>query len=87
MHTEVPEALHPKQLVWRCRRGVRELDVIFGRFLETDYPELSGEQKLAFQALLEEQDPLIMDWLFSRTDCTRSDLRDIIVLLKRQAGL
>ena len=55
-----------KQLVWRCRRGVRELDVLFGRFLETEYEQLTEQSKEAFDRFLEVQDPVIMDWLFNR---------------------
>lgn len=87
MLEQVSEPLHPQQLVWRCRRGVRELDVIFGRFLESRYAGLDETHKRAFQALLEEQDPLIMDWLFSRVDCAQPHLSDILELIKSHAGL
>ena len=82
-----PQPMHPRQLVWRCRRGIRELDVLFGGFLETQYPTLSDERKLSFELLLEEQDPLIMDWLFGRSAPDNQRLIDMIGLLKRQAGL
>ncbi len=78
--------LNQSQLVWRCRRGVRELDVLFTRYLESQYPSLSKDKQLNFQALLEVQDPTIMDWLFSKTE-PDSDFSELIVTLQAFAGL
>ena len=72
--------MNQSQLVWRCRRGVRELDVLFGRFLESDYPALSSDQQLVFQRLLDVQDPIIMDWLFGKYP---PEDGEFVVLIKR----
>ncbi len=58
--------LNKSQLVWRCRRGVRELDVLLGRFLDTEYAKLDNDEQSAFAEFLEVQDPVIMDWLFDK---------------------
>ena len=79
--------LEPQQLVWRCRRGVRELDVLFGRFLEQQYPLLEVSQQLNFQRLLEVQDPIIMDWLFAKAEPTDSGLTEIVTQLRMLSGL
>jgi len=79
--------LDQKQLVWRCRRGVRELDVLFTRFLESDYPKLTRIQQTDFQRLLEIQDPVIMDWLFGRYAADDEGLATIISILKKNSGL
>lgn len=77
----------PKHLVWRCRRGVRELDVLFGRFLQEAYPLLSEKQAQDFERLLEVQDPTIMDWLFEKTICEDVDLAKLMTQLRIIAGL
>ncbi|MGH8605460.1 MAG: succinate dehydrogenase assembly factor 2, partial [Gammaproteobacteria bacterium] len=41
-----------KRLKWRCRRGVRELDLILGEFLETHFGTLSRNQQEVFAHLL-----------------------------------
>jgi len=71
-----------KQLQWRCRRGVRELDVLFTQFVEQHYPDLSEEEQQAFHRLLDVQDPLIMDWLFNRDRSDDQGINDIISQLQ-----
>lgn len=80
-------ALHAKQLVWRCRRGIRELDVLFGRFLESEYDQLSDAEKEDFERLLNEQDPIIMDWLFDRSAPEDPALAKLMVTMKDISGL
>jgi antitoxin CptB len=79
--------MNAKQLVWRCRRGVRELDVLFGRFLETEYPQLSESQKMAFERMLEVQDPIIMDWLFSKSQSQDPEFEMLVQRLQLISGL
>jgi antitoxin CptB len=79
--------LNENQLVWRCRRGIRELDVLFDRFRKSEYPILSEVEKGNFQRLLEVQDPVIMDWLLGRYDSDDSGLADMVKKLKALSGL
>jgi len=79
--------LNEKQLIWRCRRGVRELDVLFDRFLKSDYPDLSKAEQADFQRLLEIQDPVIMDWLMGRYNAEDEGLNGIIAKLKALSGM
>lgn len=79
--------MNAKQLVWRCRRGVRELDVLFGRFLDTEYPQLSESQRIAFERMLEVQDPVIMDWLFSKSQPQDPEFEALIKRLQMISGL
>jgi|TARA_B100001079_G_scaffold91875_2_gene78766 antitoxin CptB len=73
------------RLRWRCRRGARELDILFTRFLDTGYATLNEEQKAAFQALLNQQDPLILDWFLGRTSPDESALKEMVDLIKKSA--
>ena len=79
--------MNAKQLVWRCRRGVRELDVLLGRFLDTEYPQLSASQKMAFERMLEVQDPIIMDWLFSKSQPQDPELEMLVKRMQMISGL
>jgi len=55
------------KLLWRCRRGMKELDVLLTHFVETRYPALDAEAKACFIHLLEFQDPDLYSWLTGKT--------------------
>ncbi len=52
---------------WRCRRGMKELDFILNRYLDTCYAGMTDQQKLLFDDLLAEQDMLLWYWLSGKT--------------------
>lgn len=54
------------KLRWRCRRGMKELDLLTLGYLERHYPTASVEEQEAFAALLELQDPLLMSYMVGR---------------------
>ena len=47
------------KLRWRCRRGMKELDLLLLRYVEEQYCEASSAHQEAFRALLEAPDPVI----------------------------
>ena len=75
------------QLRWRCRRGVRELDVLLEKFLQNEYPSLDDPAKYAFQRMLEVQDPTLMDWLFGKSSSEDQEIQSIINRLQHLSGL
>lgn len=52
-----------KRILWRCRRGTRELDLILSSFVRSRYPALDKAQRSRFEELLQVQDPVVTDWL------------------------
>ena len=57
-----------KQIYWRLRRGVLELDFIFQDFWQQHYDNLLDDDKKAFIALLDLQDPKLLQYLVYRSD-------------------
>lgn len=55
------------RLKWRCRRGIREMDLLLEKYLHKYYPHLPGPDQDNFQALLEETDLDIYDWITARS--------------------
>lgn len=55
-------ALHAR-LRWRCRRGMKELDLLLGGWLERRWPQAAAGQRDSFQWLLEQPDPDLAGWL------------------------
>jgi antitoxin CptB len=54
------------KLRWRCRRGMKELDLLTLGYLERYYLTVSAEERQAFADLLELQDPLLMSYMVGR---------------------
>ena len=67
-----PEAADPesglrRRLLFQSKhRGVKELDLILGRFAEAHLAGFRMAELLQFAVLLEEPDPDIYDWLVGR---------------------
>ena len=68
------------RLRWLCRRGMKELDLVLTRYLESQYSSTSESQRRAFRHLLEMQDPEIYTLLLGRR---QSDDPAIELLLAR----
>jgi antitoxin CptB len=47
------------KLRWRCRRGMKELDLLLLRYVEEQFCAASSAHQEAFRALLDAPDPLI----------------------------
>jgi antitoxin CptB len=71
------------RLRWRCRRGMRELDVLLLRYLEEEYPRASPEERDAFARILELQDPEIFGYLVGRDSPAEASLRHVVVRIRR----
>jgi antitoxin CptB len=60
------------RLLWRCRRGLKELDLLLERFaterLGSESPRLQG----AFERLLELPDPVLVELLLGPTESAPS---------------
>lgn len=54
------------RLRWRCRRGVKELDVLMERFAASCLAQLPAPHTEILARLLDETDPDILDWILGR---------------------
>ena len=55
-----------ERMRWRCRRGLLELDIVLGRFLDLHYGRLDEAQRAAFNVLLDVPDTLLWDMITGR---------------------
>ncbi len=67
---------------WRCRRGLLELDIVLGRFIEQRYAGLDEAQQLAFDALLDMPDTTLWDMITGKAAPQGDDQRAVLELLK-----
>jgi antitoxin CptB len=55
-----------RRLLWRCRRGMKELDVLLERFARRELPRASAGQRQTLARLLELPDPVLVDYLLGQ---------------------
>jgi len=65
---------------WRCRRGLLELDIVLGRFIQ-HYPGLSTQQKLAFDVLLDMPDNELWDMISGKKSVLQKDQHALLQLI------
>lgn len=51
-----------RRLAWDCRRGLKELDIFLGPFMEKHYRALSPEDKQVFVRLVACEDMDLFNW-------------------------
>ena len=51
------------KLTWQCRRGLLELDLIFGYILENELDKMTEAEFERFEKLLHHQDSFLYAWL------------------------
>lgn len=51
------------RILWRCRRGMKELDLLLERFARERYRTAPPERQRAFERLLDLPDPLLVELL------------------------
>ena len=73
--------MEKNRLIWACRRGMLELDILLSRFVETRYEKLSDQDKLRFDVLLECEDQDLYNWLIKKIPPESSTLKRIIDLI------
>jgi antitoxin CptB len=53
---------------WRCRRGLLELDIVLGRFIEQRYATMDNEQRIVFDELLDLPDTELWDLITGKRE-------------------
>ncbi len=59
-----------RRLRWRARRGLLELDIVLGRFIDEHYARLDEMERRAFEVLLDMPDNPLWDMIAGRVSAT-----------------
>jgi antitoxin CptB len=78
-----PADVEIARLRWRCRRGMRELDVMLTRYLDRIWPGASAAERAAFAQLVELSDPELFGYLVGRTTPAGETERAVIAQIRR----
>jgi antitoxin CptB len=74
------------RLAWRCRRGMKELDLLLTGYLRDRWLQASPREKAAFERILELPDPLLAAYLMQHENPTDPDLENLLAVLRGQAA-
>ncbi len=69
------------RLAWRCRRGMKELDLVLVRYLRERWPAASAEERQQFERVLELPDPLLAAYLMGRESAPDPQMQGLLDLL------
>jgi len=73
------------KLRWACRRGMLELDVLLGNFLEEAYTNLSLAEKANFVEFLSQPDPDLFAWLLGNAQPENPHMADMAEKVRQHA--
>ena len=71
------------RLKWKCRRGMKELDLLLERYLAVRYPGAGPEEQVAFRELLDMQDPELFAFVTGRERPATEELCRVVDALRR----
>lgn len=75
------------RLLWQCRRGIKEMDIIFQDFINHSYDQLTDDEKNAFSRLLDEQDLDILNWIIGKDKPYDNELVNIINIIRESRNI
>lgn len=67
-----------RRLRWRCRRGMRELDVLMIRYLDHRWLHADAAERAQFERLLETEDDRLWRWMMRREVATDPELAALV---------
>ncbi len=76
-----PDPTEFARLRWRCRRGLLELDIVLGRFVERQYAGLDEAQKIAFDVLLDLPDNALWDRITGKESAGHEAQKKLLELI------
>ena len=70
-----------ERIRWRCRRGMLELDIVLGRFIERYYASLDEAQLASFDVLLDMPDTTLWDMITGRVSPQQRELAAVLAMI------
>lgn len=69
---------------WHSRRGMLELDVILGRFLQSKLETMSDTEMDVLERLLAQADPDLYAWLMGYETPSNKELADFVTYIRSE---
>lgn len=71
-----------QRIRWRCRRGLLELDILLGRFVDRHYDKLSESERMTFDRILDMPDNPLWDIISGRQEAPPGELHALLEKIK-----
>lgn len=75
--------LEERKVIYRARRGLKEIDVYFDPYVRNYYLNASPEEKALFAELVDQEDPDLLDWFMEVGEPPRAEIKTFILKLKQ----
>ena len=84
MSQDDPQAIRRKRLLYLSQhRGMKEADILIGRFAAAQLPAMDVAQLDLFERLLDEEDADLMDWLMGKYPVPDDIQSNVFTLLQQ----
>lgn len=74
--------LEERKVIYRARRGLKEIDVYFDPYVKQYYLQADVEEKATFAELVAQEDPDLLDWFMEVSEPPRPEMKQLIIKLK-----
>ena len=71
-----------RRLLWRCRRGMKELDILLERYVRSQVADASPRDRGTLRQLLELPDPVLADYLFGHTPVSDPPMAQLVAAIR-----
>ncbi len=75
-------SLHDRKVIYRARRGLKELDMYFDPYVRQHYLTAPEADKQAFAMLIEQEDPDLLDWFMAVSTPAHTEMGRMVEKLK-----
>ncbi len=74
--------LEERKVIYRARRGLKEIDVYFDPYVKQYYLQADAKEKATFAELVAQEDPDLLDWFMEVSEPPRPEMKQLIIKLK-----
>lgn len=72
-----------ERVLWHCRRGLLELDLLLQRFVEREFAHLTEHEHVTLQRLLDLPDTNLLDYCYGRAHPDDPELQALVGKIAR----
>ena len=72
----------PGRVLWRCRRGMKELDLVLMRYLRMHWSSAGPQERGTFERILDLPDPILAACLMRHEAAPEAELEVLLARLR-----